>query len=104
MRIERRKDNRLGPQHSEIFTLHRHRQNVLGLTCAPIEPRQFAADDNVWIERIGNYITIFLGRNGSPITKRDLAFVAAAFYSNRTAFLLAAVKAIRKRVVRTDVI
>ena len=79
MRIERRKDNRLGPQHSEIFTLHRHRQNVLGLTGATIEPRQFAADDDVWIERIGNYITIFLGRNGSPITERDLAFVAAAF-------------------------
>ena len=104
MRIERRKDNRLGPQHPEIFRLHRHWKNVLRLTGATIESRQFAADDNVWIERIGNDVTIFLRRNRSPVAECDLAFVTAAFDSDRTAFLLTAVKPIRKRVVRADVI
>src|SRR4029077_1413252 len=96
MRIERRKDNWLGPQHPEIFRRYRYRKNVLRLTGATIEPRQFAADDNVWIERISNDITIFLRRNRSPVAKRNLALIAATFYSDRTAFLLTAVKSIRK--------
>src|SRR4029077_2672130 len=104
MRIEWRKDNRLGPQHPEIFRLHRHRKNVLRLTGAPIESRQFTADDDVWIEWIGNDITIFLRRNRSPVAERNLAFVAATFDADRTAFLLTAVKPIRKRVVRAHVI
>src|SRR4029077_5767948 len=104
MRIERRKDNRLGPQHPEIFRLHRHWKNVLRLTGATIESGQFAADDNVWIERIGNHVTIFLGRDRSPVAKRNLAVVAATFDSDRPAFLLTAVKPIRKRVVCADVI
>src|SRR5258705_939170 len=104
MRIERRKDNRLGPQHPEIFRLHRHWKNVLRLTGATIESRQFTADDNVWIERIGNDVTIFLGRDRPPVAERDLAFVAATFDSDGTAFLLTAVKPVRKRVVRADMI
>src|SRR5437667_10402289 len=104
MRIERRKHNRFGAQHPEVFRLHRHRKYVLRLTGPTIESRQFTADDDVWIERIGNDVTIFLRRHGSPIAKRDLAFVAAAFDSYRTAFLLAAVKPIRKRVVGADMI
>src|SRR5262249_26763515 len=96
MRIERRKDNRLGPQHPEIFRLHRHWKNVLRLAGATIESRQFAADDDVWIERIGNDVTVFLGRNASPIAEGDSAFVAATFDSNRTTFLLTAVEPIRK--------
>src|SRR6476620_6693029 len=77
MRIERRKDNRLGPQHPEIFRLHRHWKNVLRLTGATIESRQFTADDKLWIERIGKDVTIFLGRDRSPVAKRNLAVVAA---------------------------
>src|SRR6476660_8556354 len=79
MRIERRKDNRLGPQHSKIFRLHRHWKNVLRLTGATIESRQFPADDDVWIEWIGNDITIFLRCNRSPVAERNRAFVTAAF-------------------------
>src|SRR6266567_1448601 len=60
MRIERRKDNRLGPQHPEVFRLHRHRKYVLRLTGAAIESRQLAANDNVWIEWIGNHVTVLL--------------------------------------------
>src|SRR5207245_466023 len=59
---------------------------------------------NVWIERIGSDVTIFLRRNRSPVAERDLAFAAATFDSDRTAFLLTAVKPIRKRVVRANVI
>jgi hypothetical protein len=76
----------------------------LRLTGATIEPRQFAADDDVRIERIGNDVTIFLRRDRSPVAERNLAVVTAAFDSDRTAFLLTAVKPIRKRVVRADVI
>ena len=104
MRIERRKDNRLGPQHPEVFCLHRHRKYILRLTGAAIESRQLTADDNVWIERIGNDVTVFLGRDRFPIAERDLALIAAAFDSDRTAFLLSAVKPIRKRVVGANVI
>src|SRR5438067_12030122 len=99
VRIERRKNNRLGTQHPEIFCLHRHRKYILRLSGAPIEPRQLTADDNVWIERIGNDVTVFLCRNWFPIAERDRALVSAAFDSDRTASLLAAVKPIRKRVV-----
>src|SRR6478736_152328 len=104
MRIERRKDNWLGPYHTEIFCLHRYWKNVLCLTSATIESCQFAADDDVGIERIGNDVTIFLRRNRSPVAESNLAIVAAAFDSDRTAFLLTAVKPIRKRVVRADMI
>src|SRR5436190_2980653 len=104
MRIERRKDNRLGPQHPEIFRLHRNRKYILRLTGAAIESRQLAADDNVWIERIGNDVTIFLSRDRLPIAEGDLAFIAAAFDSDRPAFLLSAVKPVRKRVVSANVI
>src|SRR5437660_6944815 len=104
VRIERRKDNRLGPQHPEVFCLHRHRKYILRLTGATIESRQLTANDNVWIERIGNDVTIFLGRDRLPIAERDLALIAAAFDSDRTAFLLAAVEPIWKRVVRANVI
>src|SRR5439155_6986194 len=69
-----------------------------------IELREFAPDDDVWIERIGNDVTIFLGCDRSPVAKRNLAFVAATFDSDRTAFLLTAVKPIRKRAVRAHVI
>src|SRR5437762_8389162 len=104
MRIERRKDNRLGPQYSKIFWLHRHRKYILFLAGAAIESRQLTANDNVWIERIDNDVTIFLGRDRLPIAERDLALIAAAFNSDRAAFLLAAVKPIRKRVVRANVV
>src|SRR5215470_12540778 len=104
MRIERRKNNRLGSYHSKIFRRHGYRKNVLCLTCATIESCQFTADDDVWIERIGNDVTIFLRCNRSPIAERDFAVVATAFDSDRPAFLLTTVKPIRKRVVCADVI
>src|SRR5439155_7588009 len=47
---------------------------------------------------------IFLGRDRLPIAERDFAFIAAAFDSDRTAFLLSAVKPVRKRVVGANVI
>src|SRR5436309_10052975 len=104
MRIERRKDNRLGPQHPEVFCLHRHRKYILRLTGAAIESRQLTANDNVWIEWIGDDVTIFLGGDRLPIAERDFAFIAAAFNSDRTAFLLSAVKPVRKCVVGANVI
>ena len=104
MRIEWRKNNRLGAQHPEIVRLHWHRQNRLRLTGAPIESRQFATVNCVRIERIGHHVAVFLGRDRSPVAKRDLAFVATAADSNRAAFLLPAVKTIRKCIVRADVI
>src|SRR4029077_3223943 len=49
MRIERRKDKRLGPQHPEVFCLHRHRKYILRLAGAAIESCQLTTNDNVWI-------------------------------------------------------
>src|SRR3954462_14661239 len=63
MRVERRKYNRLRPQHPEIFRLYWHGKNILRLTSATIESRQFAADDDVWIKRIGDDVAIFLRRD-----------------------------------------
>ena len=74
------------------------------LTAATIEPRQFAADDNLRIERIGDDIAVFFGRHRLPIAKRNLACVAATSNSDRAAFLLPAVKPIRKSIVRAYVI
>src|SRR6476646_11868890 len=104
MRVEGRKDYRLGPQHPEICCLHRHRKNILRLTGATIESCQLTADDNVRIERIGNDVTIFLGRNRLPIAERNRALIATAFDSDRTTFLLAAVMPLWKRVVCAYVI
>src|SRR6516162_9114981 len=103
-RIFRRKNYWLGAQHSKILRLHRHRQNVLRLPRTPIESRKFAPDDDVVVERIGDDVTVFLGRDRLPIAESDLALVAAAFDSDRTAFLLPAVKPIRKSIVCADVI
>src|ERR1700726_4521711 len=104
MRVLWRKNYRLGPQRPKILRRHRYRKYVLCLTSAAVEPRQFSADNNVRIERIGDDITIFLGRDRLPIAKRDLTRVAAAFDSDRTAFLLSAVKPVGERVVCAHVI
>src|SRR5436190_2510086 len=77
LRINWRKDNRLRAQHPKILGLHRHRQNALRLAGSSIEPRQFTADDDIRIERIGDDITVFLRRNRLPIPKRDLSIVTA---------------------------
>src|SRR5438045_2672530 len=103
-RIFRRKNYWFGPQHPEIFRFHRYRENVLRLTGASIEPRQFPANDDVRIERIGDDVTVLLSRDWLPVAERDLAFLTAALGSNRAAFLLPAVKPVRKRVVCADVI
>ena len=71
---------------------------------APIVAREFPAVDDVGIERIGRDVAVFLRGHGMPIAKSDRAVVAAAGDAHGAAFLLAAVKTIRKRVVRTDVI
>src|SRR5207302_6987373 len=92
------------PQRSEIVRLHRDRQNALRLTGPAIEPRQLPAVNDVRIDRIGDDITIFFSRDRLPVPKGDLAFIAATFDTDRAAFLLPAVKAIRKRVVGTDMI
>src|SRR4029450_1750723 len=47
MRIERRKDNRLGAQHAEVFCLHRHGKYILRLTGSAIKSRQSTPNDNV---------------------------------------------------------
>ena len=74
------------------------------LTSATIEPRQFASNNDVRIERIGNDIAVFFCGNRLPIAKRNLTLITTALDSDRTAFLLAAIKLIRKRIVRADVI
>src|SRR5947208_14970157 len=52
VRIEPRKDNRLGPQHPEVSCLHRHRKYILRLTGAAIESGWRTADGTGSTERL----------------------------------------------------
>jgi hypothetical protein len=74
------------------------------LSGAPIEARQLAAVDDVRVERIGDNVAVFLGRDRMPVAKSDPAIIAAAGDADRAAFLLAAVQPIRKCVIGADVI
>src|SRR5262249_56189692 len=69
-----------------------------------IQSRQVAADDDGRTKRICNDVTISLRRDRSPVAERNFAVIATTFDPDRPAFLLAAVKPVRKRVVRADVI
>src|SRR5207248_8904479 len=91
MRIDRRKDHRLGADHSKIGRTQWHWKNLLCLTGASIVTRQLAAIDHLGIERIGDNVAIFLGRDRVPIAEGDRAIIAAAGDSDRTALLLATV-------------
>src|SRR5207302_10306931 len=103
VRIERRKDNRLGPQHPEVFCLHRHWKYILRLTGAAIESRQLTADDNVWIQRVGDDVTILFGGDRLPLAECDFSFIAAAFASHRTSLIVFAVDPIRPHVLSAHV-
>src|SRR6267154_3519990 len=91
VRIDRRKDHRLGADHSKIGGTQGHWKNPLGLAGASIVARQLATIDNIGIEWIGDDIAIFLGRDRVPITKGDRAIDAATGDSDRAALLLATV-------------
>ncbi len=104
MRVERRKDDWLGPYHAEVRSWDRDRHHVLPLRRAPVIARQFAAKDDVRIERIGHDVAILFGRHRMPIAKGDLAIVAAAGDANRAALLLSAAQAIGKGIVGVHVI
>src|SRR5438477_7347432 len=69
-----------------------------------MEARQPPTIDDVRIQRIGSNVAVRLGPDWVPLAKIDRAITAATGDADRTAFLLAAVQAIRKRVVGTDVI
>src|SRR5207253_10767640 len=56
VRIDRRKDHRLGADHSKIRRTQGHRKNFLGLAGASIVAGQLAAIDNIGIEWVGDDI------------------------------------------------
>jgi hypothetical protein len=91
VRINRRKNDRLGADHSKIGRTQGHGKNPLGLAGVSIVARQLATIDNIGIERIGDDIAIFLGRDRVPITKGDRAIDAATGDSDRAALLLTTV-------------
>ena len=91
MQINWRKDHWLRAHHPEILCWHGHRQNRLRLTGSSIKPRQFAADEDVRIERIGDHVTVFLRRDRLPVTEGDFPIVATTCDPDRTAFLLTTV-------------
>ena len=78
--------------------------DVRHLPGAPVVARDLAAVHDVRIERIGRRVAVFLHADRMPLAKRDLAVVAAARDAHRSAVLLAAADAIRKRVVRHHVV
>src|SRR6185295_18937116 len=84
--IDRREQNRLCAHDPKIGVAKRLRHDVLSLRGAPVVTRQLAAIDDVRIERVGDYVTIFLGCDRMPFTKSYFAVVAATGDTRRTAF------------------
>ncbi len=66
--------------------------------------RYLAAVDQIGIFRIWRGVAVFFNAHRMPVVERDLAVHAAAVDAGRAGILLPAAQAIRKRVVRGDVI
>src|SRR5215469_17106451 len=90
VRIDRRKNDRLGAQHAEIRRAKRFRHDVLRLSGTAVVARQLAPEHNVGIQRIRHHIAVLFGSHGVPLAKGDLPVVATAGDARRTALLLAA--------------
>ncbi len=104
MRINRRENHRLGAHHAKISRPNRLRHNVLCLSRASIVTRQLPAVNDIGIERVRRYVSVFFSTYRVPFTESDLAVVAPAGDANRTALLLTAAQSIRKCAIGVDVI
>src|SRR5689334_7554600 len=63
-----------------------------------------ATINDVWIERIGRDVRIFVGSDGMPVMEGDLAIVATAQRAGRAALLLATVHPVWVLIVGDDVV
>src|SRR2546428_856847 len=79
-------------------------RNILRLPCQTVEPGRLAAINNVGVERVWRNVPILFGSDGIPISKCDLAKIAAAGNSDASTFLLSTVDPVRKLVVGGHVI
>src|SRR5262249_854262 len=75
-----------------------------GLAGRAIEPRDFAAVNDVGIQRIGSYISVLFNAHRMPFAKADLTEVAAASCAYAAAFLLPAVHPVGKLMVSDHMI
>src|SRR6185295_7224575 len=104
VRIDRREDHRRGAKEAILAASSGFGRNVLDLARAPIEARDLAAVNDVWVQRIRRDVSVFFDADRMPFAKGDLAVVASTGDSNRAALLLSAVHAIWKLIVGDDVI
>src|SRR5437868_7109055 len=87
MRIDRRKNNRLGTVHA-IIAANWDRRDILNLPGTPVEARDFIATgavNDVVVQRIRRDIAVLNGPNRVPVSKCDFAVIAAGRSTNRTA-------------------
>ena len=71
----------------------------MNLPRSTVEFGQFAAVNDVRVERVSGDITVLLRADRVPFSKRNAAVVAPRGDANRTAFLLSAENVVWKRIV-----
>src|ERR1035438_5737323 len=104
MRISRGKNQRRGAVETIFPGTQNDRRDIARLPGVAVEHRRLAAINQIGMQRIGRYVTVFFHANGGPVAKSDFAEVAAAGGADRAAFLLAAIDPIGKLVIGDDVI
>ena len=114
VRIRKREHHRQSPHRAERRTRcrarrcrgrqARRRRDVRHLRRAPVVARDLSAVHDVRIERIGRRVAVLLHRDRMPLAHRDVSVVAAARDAHRSAVLLPAADAVRKRVVGHHVV
>src|SRR5215469_14687642 len=76
--VSARKDQRRGSVKAVFAGAQHDGRNILRLPGCTIETGSFPAIDDVWIERIGRDVAIFLDPDGIPVAERNLAKIATA--------------------------
>src|SRR4051794_27010953 len=99
MGIGRRKDQGRSAVEPELTGTQRHWRNILRLPGSAIESGYLAAVNQIGIQRIRRDITVFLHAHRIPVTKSDLAEIAAAGRAHTAALLLSAINPVWKLAV-----
>src|SRR5204862_6978285 len=96
--------DRRGSQETILAAACGFRRDVLHLSCGLVKAGDFAAVNDIWIQRVWRDITIFFSAYGAPIAPGDRPVIAARRNACRTALLLPAVNPVGKLIVCDDVI
>src|SRR5207302_5859468 len=95
---------RLGADRPIVGAASASRRDLIRLAGAAVVSAQFAAVDDVGVERIRGDVAVLLYGDRMPLAERDAAVVSTARHARGSTLLLAAAHAIRKRAVGADVV